>query len=139
MKFMGVVVLLMGMSVQVPYVAFAGTECRSIEFPDHYEAVCLGDKADIPATAKLLVQSVPAAAQSAVPAATQGAAPLAEKASARMPSAGKTATPVAAGSNAVKTLLDFRQHRLQRADVEAKKSVRMKVIQEERRNRPDAE
>jgi hypothetical protein len=137
MKFMGAVVPLVGMSVLVPYIAFAGTECRSVEFPDHYEAVCLGDKADIPATARLPAQSGPAAAQPA--AATQGAAPLAEKPSAQTPSAGKTATPVAAGSNAVKTLLDFRKHRLQRADVEAKKSVRMKVIQEERRNRPDAE
>jgi hypothetical protein len=133
MKFMGVVAPLVGMSVLVPYMAFAVTECRSVEFPDHYEAVCLGDKADIPAAAPLPAQSGPAA----VPAATQGAAPPAEKASAQMPSAGKTATPVAAGSNAVKTLLDFRQHRLQRADVEAKKSVRMRVIQEERRNRPE--
>ena len=36
-------ILLVGIMV-VPYSAFATTDCRVIEYPDHYEAVCTGDE-----------------------------------------------------------------------------------------------
>ncbi len=29
--------------VLVPYTAFAATNCRVVEYPDHYEAICTGD------------------------------------------------------------------------------------------------
>jgi hypothetical protein len=38
---MGKVILLC--VLLIPFAAFAGTECRVVEYPDHYEAICTGD------------------------------------------------------------------------------------------------
>jgi hypothetical protein len=35
--------------ILVPCLAFARTDCRAIEHPDHFEAVCLGDEKAVPA------------------------------------------------------------------------------------------
>jgi hypothetical protein len=38
------------MIVLLPCAAFAATDCRIIEFPDHTEAICVGDPAESPAS-----------------------------------------------------------------------------------------
>jgi hypothetical protein len=45
-------IILLGI-VLVPCVAFA-TDCRVVEFPDHYEAVCTGDAPQTPASSASL-------------------------------------------------------------------------------------
>ena len=35
--------------VLLPYLAFAATDCRVIEYPDRYEAICTGDAPHTPA------------------------------------------------------------------------------------------
>src|SRR5690242_17918892 len=34
--------------VLAPYLAFAASDCRVVEYPDHYEAVCTGDASHMP-------------------------------------------------------------------------------------------
>lgn len=36
--------------VLLPCTAFAATDCRVVEYPDHYEAVCIGDAEQKPAS-----------------------------------------------------------------------------------------
>ena len=44
----------------LPCQVFAGTNCRVIEYPDHYEAVCVGDPRPVPAqTGVQAVRAVP--------------------------------------------------------------------------------
>jgi hypothetical protein len=38
------------MIVLLPCAAFAATDCRFIEYPDHYEAICIGDADKTPAS-----------------------------------------------------------------------------------------
>ncbi len=62
-------IILLGI-VLVPYAAFAATNCRVVEYPDHYEAICTGD-APPPApssAAPVSPASVTASATQAAPA-----------------------------------------------------------------------
>ena len=36
----------------LPCTAFAGTDCRVVEFPDHYEAICVGTAEQTPASSQ---------------------------------------------------------------------------------------
>jgi len=40
--------LLLLIAAAVPCFAYAGTDCKLVEFPDHYEAVCVGDARYVP-------------------------------------------------------------------------------------------
>ena len=42
--------------VLLPCTAFAATNCRVIEYPDHYEAVCVGSAEQIPASSQRIAQ-----------------------------------------------------------------------------------
>jgi hypothetical protein len=42
------IVLLIFLSVIIPTVPYAATNCRLVEFPDHYEAICEGDETYVP-------------------------------------------------------------------------------------------
>lgn len=39
-----------------PCTALAGTDCRVIEYPDHYEAVCIGSAEQTPASSQRTTQ-----------------------------------------------------------------------------------
>jgi hypothetical protein len=43
----------------LPCVAFGGTDCRTVEYPDHFEAVCNGEAGYVPPQSQ--VQDSPAA------------------------------------------------------------------------------
>jgi hypothetical protein len=40
--------LLLFIAAAVPCIANAGTDCKLVEYPDHYEAVCVGDEKYVP-------------------------------------------------------------------------------------------
>ena len=48
-----------------PFTAFAATDCRVIEYPDHYEAVCVGDAAQTPASQPAAQYQIPGQVQNA--------------------------------------------------------------------------
>jgi len=143
---------------------FAGTECMTTEYPDHYEAVCIGDEKDVPMNVKVPAQSPVMPEQAVAPLSEQTLAPLPEQAAAPVPALAaspvsmRMAVPViektpshvpsslnAATNNAVKTdaareHLAYRPpYRVPRTEMKAKKLVRMKTIQEELRNLPESE
>jgi hypothetical protein len=42
--------LILLVMVLLPCTAFAGTDCRVVEYPDHYEAICVGDSEKTPSS-----------------------------------------------------------------------------------------
>lgn len=111
--------LIAGMVV-FPTMAVA-SDCHVVEYPDHYEAVCVGQES--PATVRekpvtTTTRDVAAQAPVTAPSAAQGSLPAA------------TRPPVAPPSDAVKTFLDFRQQEAQkRAFRDAAKASRIRTIQ----------
>jgi hypothetical protein len=51
---MRIIILLV--MVLLPCAAFAGTNCRVVEYPDHYEAICDGDAEKTPSPYQRTVQ-----------------------------------------------------------------------------------
>jgi hypothetical protein len=49
-KFISLVMLFL------PCTAFAGTDCRIVEYPDHYEAICTGNAEQSPASPQRTAQ-----------------------------------------------------------------------------------
>lgn len=53
-------IIMVGMVV-LPHMVFAATDCRVVEYPDHFEAVCVGDEKTGPVPAKATMAVEPAA------------------------------------------------------------------------------
>ncbi len=51
-NFLHIIILISG-AVLFPFLAFAAKDCRIIEYPDHYEAVCDGEAANLREPPKL--------------------------------------------------------------------------------------
>ena len=52
--------IIAGVMLLLPQILHAGTDCRVREFPDHYEAVCIGDEKAGTVPAKSTTTSQPA-------------------------------------------------------------------------------
>jgi hypothetical protein len=106
----------------VPGVTFAATNCRVVEFVDHYEAICEGDEKSLP-TREF---------RSSAPAKPHIVKPVESRTAAVSQVQGIPAVkPI---PEAVKQLIKFRQQRLQPADLEAKRTIRMRNIIAGRQN-----
>lgn len=107
--------------LMLPATLLAATNCRVVDLPDRYEAICDGDErsaAEPYNSSQKLQQNKPQPA-AALQSQKQQAIAETELAS------GNTREP----SAAVKRLIAYRQNKLsQRADVEAKRAVRMEMI-----------
>lgn len=103
----------------LPLPVSAATDCHVEEFPDHFEAVCLGDEASGSVLAELAATTRPPAATHAAPSTAQGTQPAA---------AGSPPPP----SNSVKKLIDFRQQETQkRAFRDAARASRLQTIRKQ--------
>lgn len=106
--------------LMLPATLLAATNCRVVDLPDRYEAICDGDErsAEEPYnSSQKLQQNKPQPA-----AALQGPK---QQAIVETELASNTREP----SAAVKRLIAYRQNKLlQRADVDAKRAVRMEMI-----------
>jgi len=156
--------IVVNMLLTIPCVTFAGTECRTMEYPDHYEAVCIGDEKTVAVNAIVPAQSAvmpeqavaslseqtsaplpeqpaaPVFAQAAPPVSMLKALPVSEKTPSHVPSSLNSATNDASKTDAAKERLAYRPpYRVQRAELKAKKMVRIKTIQEELQNQPESE
>lgn len=108
--------------VLLPRMVFAATDCRVVEYPDHYEAVCVGSEKYGPVQAKTAVQEK-AAAQAQAPAQSQEAA--------------QAQTAAKAPSPAVQALIAYRERLPNKSLRDAAKASRMRLIQEERQKQLD--
>ncbi|HEX9080363.1 MAG TPA: hypothetical protein VF795_12290 [Desulfuromonadaceae bacterium] len=61
-------------TVLLPSLACAATDCRVVEYPDHYEAICMGDGNSGPVSAPVAAPSQPSVSSPPV-AAPQGVVP----------------------------------------------------------------
>ncbi|HEX5773932.1 MAG TPA: hypothetical protein VFY07_06370 [Geomobilimonas sp.] len=110
--------LVAGMVV-FPAMALA-SDCHVVEYPDHYEAVCVGQESPVTVREKSV-----ATTGREVTAQTTVTAPSAARDS--LPAATRPVTPP---SDAVKTFFDFRQQEAQkRAFRDAAKASRIRTIQ----------
>jgi len=105
----------------LPATLFAATKCRVVELPDRYEAICEGDERSAAEThnnSQKLQQNR-----------TQPAAAAQSPKQKAVVDSGQASANSRETSAAVKQLIAYRQNKLlQRADVEAKKDVRMEMI-----------
>lgn len=114
--------------VLLPRMVFATTDCRVVEYPDHYEAVCVGDEKSGPVQAKTAVKEK-TAAQTQTP--VQAPAAVQEKVAAQAQTAAKAPSP------AVQAIIAFRERLANKSLRDAAKASRMRLIQEERQKELD--
>lgn len=108
----------------VPAVTFAATDCRVIEFDDHYEAICEGDqKSPVSSQVRPTAPAKNHRSEFAPAQAAAAASPPAQGIPAAKPS-----------PKAVKQIISYRQHRLQGSELAAKKTLRMQNIVAGRKN-----
>ena len=63
----------------LPSIVFAATDCRIIEYPDHYEAVCVGDEKNRPEQEQRAMKAqIPVPVKTEVPAKVAGPSKAAE-------------------------------------------------------------
>jgi hypothetical protein len=132
------IIPLLGMVLMlVPGLSFARTDCRVVEFPDHSEAVCVGDEKAVPAPVSPSVtpaqlaepqqQAAPGQPQASLPAPT--AQPQSTVAAATAPQT--SATPAAQGA------IVRRQGRQQyMKGMEEARAGRLQLIQELQQSQP---
>ena len=111
----------------LPPTLFAATECRVVELPDRYEAICEGDE-------KIMAGFYNGNQKERQRDADQAArvnSPKFQATSASQPEGDRKVK-----SSAVERLIAFRHNKLQRSDVEAKKAIRMQMIKAGRQNEP---
>lgn len=116
-------------TVILPATLFAATDCRFIELPDRFEVVCVGDeqyRAESHANIRAMNEQLPLRV---FPATIPNNPVTAAAASAAVDRSTVT-------KPAVKQLIAYRQHKLQRSDVEAKKAFRLQQIRADIRNQP---
>lgn len=98
-----------------------GSDCHVVEYPDHYEAVCVGQESPVTVREKPVAttaREVTAQTPVTAPSAARGSLPAA------------TRPPATPPSDAVKTFFDFRQQEAQkRAFRDAAKASRIRTIQ----------
>jgi hypothetical protein len=106
-------------TVLLPVTLFAATDCKIVELSDHYEAICVGDEKYLPEMYRggPETQNIPKL-RSVVPTAVPKSSAVG-----KIDNEHPQAQP-----DAVKQLIAFRQHKLQRSDVDAKRLVRMQMI-----------
>ncbi|ABQ27219.1 hypothetical protein [Geotalea uraniireducens] len=108
--------------VLLPRMVFAATDCRVVEYPDHYEAVCVGSEKYGPVQAKTAVQ------EKAPP---QAQTPVQAQEAAQAQTAAKAPSP------AVQALIAYRERLPNKSLRDAAKASRMRLIQEERQKQLD--
>lgn len=115
--------------LHLPSALFAATDCRIVELPDRYEAICEGDQ-------KIMADSSNDRHRSRQ--IVENQAPRAN--SSNIQAAGDSRTEgdrKKAKSPAVEKLIAFRNNKLQRSDVEAKKAIRRQMINAGRQTVPE--
>ena len=104
----------------LPSTLFAATECRVVELPDRYEAICDGNEKILTGT----FESDQRGRQRAFDQTLRVTSPIVQQADASQADGVRTKTK----SAAVEQLISYRHNKLQRSDVEAKKVIRMQMI-----------
>jgi len=120
---MGRIVLLA--MVLLPRMVFAATDCRIVEYPDHYEAVCIGSEKYGPVQAKTAVQE------------KQAQTPVQAQEATQEQTAAQAQTAAKAPSPAVQALIAYRERLPNKSLRDAAKASRMRLIQEERQKQLD--
>ena len=121
-------ILLSCLMLLLPPTLFAATECRVVELPDRYEAICEGNE-------KIMAGSYNGDkkdSQRVTEQASRVNSPKFQAAGDSLSEGGRAN----AKSPAVERLIAFRHNKLQRTDVEAKKVIRMQMIKAGRQNMP---
>lgn len=109
--------------VLLPRMVFAATDCRVVEYPDHYEAVCVGDEKNGPVQAKKTAVQEKTAAQTQTPVQAHAAT--------------QTQTAEKPPPPAVQALIAHRERLPSKSLRDAAKASRMRLIQEERQKQLD--
>lgn len=108
-------------SLMLPAALFAATDCRVVDLPDRYEVICVGDE-------RSAVESYNNS-QKLQQNRTQPAAATQNLKQQTVVDSGLASDNPREPSAAVKQLISYRQNKLlHRADVEAKKAVRLQMI-----------
>lgn len=105
--------------VALPTAAIA-SDCHIVEYPDHYEAVCVGHESPVSVQETSGTLTNKTAVTASPPGAPQGTLSPAAK------------SPAPPPSDAVKSLMDYRQRESQKSTRDAAKASRMRLIQEGR-------
>lgn len=108
--------------VLLPGMVIAATDCRVIEYPDHYDAVCVGDEKPGPVRDQTAIPTqAPAAVQ----------APASQVPAAQAPSTTQVNTQVTAQAEAARVPVTIGQRRPDKALRDAARASRIRLMKEQ--------
>lgn len=108
----------------MPGMVIAATDCRVIEYPDHYDAVCVGDEKTGPVRGQT---AIPVQAPAAVQAPVTAQAPAAQA-----PSTKQVNTQVTTRTEAARVPVTIGQRRPDKALRDAARASRIRLMMEQR-------